>query len=83
MHGASLGFGGGLELGPVQIGVNLLDTKDFYVLGRDGAVLVAKLRTPLANGHHFLLEIAKRLGRQGRESLWWTYRFELARLLEW
>lgn len=81
--GGSLGIGGGLAWGPITVGVNLLDTKDYYVLGRERSVATGRVDVPIANGNHLTLEVNKALSETGRDSLWVTYRLDMAKLWEW
>jgi len=81
--GGSLGIGGGLSWGPVTVGVNLLDTKDYYVMGRGRHVATGRVDVSIANGNHLTLEVNKALGETGRDSLWVTYRLDMAKLWEW
>ena len=66
-----------------EVGVNLLDTKDYYVLGRGRHVVTGRVDVPIANGNHLTLEVNKALSETGRDSLWVTYRLDMAKLWEW
>lgn len=77
-----IGIGGGVALGPVTVGVNLLDTKDYYLLGQGRNVATARIELPLSNKNTFVAELHQALGETGRESTWFVYRFDMARLLE-
>lgn len=76
------GIGGGVAWRSFSTGVNVLDTKDYYLLGRGRTVATAQIDLPMANGNRFTIELHKVLGEGGRNDIWLTYRFNFSKVME-